>query len=96
MSSPELARSESPPTTAVDADDTDELSALMAAKRAKTADLAAMRERVGVEMAAAMDTGVRVNAELAQALGVEVAHCSGSRDSRQSGTGAGRLDRAAV
>ena len=31
-----------------------------------------MRERVGAEMAEAMDTGVRVNVALAQALGVEV------------------------
>ena len=43
-----------------------------AAKRAKVASLAAMRERVGAEMAEAMDTGVRVNVALAQALGVEV------------------------
>ena len=50
----------------------DELHELMAAKRAKVARLAAMRERVGAEMAEAMDTGVRVNVALAQALGVEV------------------------
>ena len=36
---------------------TDELRDMMAAKRAKVAGLAAMRERVGAEMAAAMDTG---------------------------------------
>ena len=51
---------------------TDELRDMMAAKRAKVAGLAAMRERVGAEMAAAMDTGVRMNVALAQALGVEV------------------------
>ena len=39
----------------------DELRELMATKRAKVARLAAMRERVGAEMAEAMDTGVRVN-----------------------------------
>ena len=50
----------------------DELRELMANKRAKVARLAAMRERVGAEMAEAMDTGVRVNVALAQALGVEV------------------------
>ena len=43
---------------------TDELRDMMAAKRAKVAGLAAMRERVGAEMAAAMDTGVRVNVAL--------------------------------
>lgn len=53
-------------------DTNDELSALMAAKRAKAAELEAMRERVDKEMQAAMDTGVRVNPALAQALGVEV------------------------
>ena len=53
-------------------DSLDELSAMIASTRAKAADLAAMRARVGAEMAAAMDTGVRVNAALAQALGVEV------------------------
>ena len=53
-------------------DGLDELSAMIASKRAKAADLAAMRARVGAEMAAAMDTGVRVNAALAQALGVDV------------------------
>ena len=50
----------------------DELRELLAVKRAKVARLAAMRERVGAEMAEAMDTGVRVNVALAQALGVEV------------------------
>ena len=45
---------------------TDELRDMMAAKRAKVAGLAAMRERVGAEMAAAMDTGVRMNVALAQ------------------------------
>ena len=53
-------------------DGLDELSAMIASKRARAADLAAMRARVGAEMAAAMDTGVRVNAALAQALGVDV------------------------
>ena len=53
-------------------DSLDELSAMIASKQARAADLAAMRARVGAEMAAAMDTGVRVNAALAQALGVDV------------------------
>ena len=56
----------------VESGSADELRELLAVKRAKVARLAAMRERVGAEMAEAMDTGVRVNVALAQALGVEV------------------------
>ena len=68
---------------------TDELRDMMAAKRAKVAGLAAMRERVGVEMAAAMDTGVRVNVALAQALGVEVPdRLRSESETRDSGDGA--------
>ena len=47
-------------------DDMDDLGRLLAEKRHKAAELAAMKVRVHTEMTTAMDTGVRVNPLLAQ------------------------------
>ena len=51
-------------------DPLDDLAQLVAARRRKEAETAAMKENVHAQMTAAMDTGVRVNHALAQMYGV--------------------------
>ena len=64
----------------------DDLAQLLAARRRKEAEVAAMKENVHGQMTAAMDTGVRVNTALVQMYAV----AAPSRDGGESSDGLGR------
>ena len=74
----------------------DELEQLLAARRQRNLDDAAMRAAVHDEMAARMDTGIRVNAMLAQALGVAAGASGGSTNGCVDETARGGLEEAAA